>query len=84
MRQIVCFALNLYWFVLLVRIVMSWFPIEPGGMAERAYGVLYALTEPVLRPVRNMFRPVRAGGAAIDLSPIVVFLVIMVLQRIFC
>ncbi len=82
--QIICLALNLYWFILLVRIVMSWFPIEPGGLAERVYGVLYALTEPVLSPIRGLFRPVRAGGAAIDLSPIVVFVIIMVLQRLFC
>jgi YggT family protein len=36
---------------------------------------LAAVTEPVLRPIRRILPPVRAGGMAIDLSILVVILV---------
>ena len=69
---------------LVARALLSWFPAEPG---TGLYGVVRALdriTEPVLRPVRRLLPPVRAGGMAIDLSIIIVILVleIVVIQII--
>jgi YggT family protein len=55
----------------------------PSGTAMvRTYGILYDLTEPVLRPVRRLIPPLRIGVAALDLSPIIVFALIFVLQRL--
>lgn len=48
------------------------------------FGVLYELTEPVLRVARPLIPPVRMGGAALDLSPLLVFFVLFALQRVFC
>ena len=48
----------------------------------RTYGILYDLTEPVLRPVRRLIPPLKVGVAALDLSPIIVFALIFVLQRL--
>lgn len=84
MVGVICYLLQLYVLVLLVRIVMSWFPLQPGGAGERVYEVLFALTEPVLRPFRGIFGPLRVGGVGLDLSPIAVFVLIMVIQRIIC
>jgi uncharacterized protein YggT (Ycf19 family) len=42
------------------------------------------LTEPVLAPIRAALPPVRMGVAALDLSPIVVFLVGTLLARAIC
>jgi YggT family protein len=69
---------------LVVRALLSWFPAEPG---TGLYGVVRALdrfTEPVLRPIRRLLPPVRAGGMAIDLSIIIAILVleIVVIQII--
>ena len=36
--------------------------------------------EPVLRPLRNMIPPVRAGGVGLDLSIIVAFVILAVLR----
>ncbi len=61
---------------LVVRALLSWFPAEPG---TTLYGVVRALdrfTEPVLRPIRRLLPPVRAGGMAIDLSIIIAILVL--------
>ena len=41
--------------------------------------VLSAVTEPVLRPLRRLLPPVRAGGASIDLSIMVVILVAQII-----
>ena len=38
----------------------------------------------MLGPVRAMLPPVRMGAMGLDLSPIVVFLVGILLQRIIC
>jgi uncharacterized protein YggT (Ycf19 family) len=38
----------------------------------------------VLRPLRNLIPPIRMGAMALDLSPIVVFVILGVLQRALC
>jgi YggT family protein len=70
----ICTLLQLYLLVVFVRILMSWFPIAPGGGAERVYGVLYGLTEPILGPLRRTIPPVRLGMSALDLSPLIVLI----------
>jgi YggT family protein len=74
----------LYWVVLFVRILMSWFPITPGSPIESVHSVLFALTEPVLAPVRRMVPPVRLGMSAIDLSAIIVLIGLQILRGVLC
>lgn len=54
---------------------MSWFSPSPYNPIVK---VVYAVTEPVLAPVRRILPPM--GG--MDLSPIVVFFILMFLQRL--
>ena len=42
---------------------------------------LYAVTEPVLAPLRAVLPPMRMGGMGLDLSPMLVMLVIIVLLQ---
>jgi YggT family protein len=66
-------AVELYlWFIMLPMALLSWFRVQPGTTLARVQIFLYRATEPVLRPVRRVIRPI--GG--IDLSFIVVFLVL--------
>jgi len=58
---------------------MSWVRIEPGTPVASIYSVVFNLTEPVLGPLRRAIPPVRMGMAALDLSPIIVFVVIRVI-----
>lgn len=71
---LICTVLQLYLLVIFARILMSWFPLTPGGAAEQVYGVLHGLTEPVLGPLRRVIPPVRLGMSALDLSPLIVFI----------
>lgn len=82
--RVVCVLLILFWIVLIVRILSSWFPPPRSPGARRAYELLYTITEPVLRPLRGMLPPLRLGAVALDLSPIIVFIAIGILQRVLC
>ncbi len=81
---IVCSLIQLYVLLLVVRVVMSWFPISPNGPAETVAGFLYMVTDPVLVPLRRLLPPVRMGAMALDLSPIVAFFGLTVLRSILC
>lgn len=68
--------IQLYSFVLLARIILSW--ISNVDRTNQIVHFLYQITEPVLEPVRRVIP--RLG--MIDISPIVVFIVLNILQRI--
>lgn len=73
--RILATILSLYWYVILARVLMSWFNPSPNNPIADA---IYRLTEPVLAPIRRILPPM--GG--FDLSPLVVFFILMFLQRI--
>jgi YggT family protein len=73
---------QLYILVLFVRIIMSWFPLNPWSRGARMVNVLVKVTDPVLVPVRKLLPPMHLGGMAIDLSPIIVFVVLEILLSI--
>lgn len=66
---------ELYVILLIARALLSWFPAHPGSTVDRIVRVLDLVTEPVLRPIRRVLPPVRAGGMGIDLSIMIVILV---------
>lgn len=68
-------ALTFYMWVLIVRALLSWVNPDPYNPIVQ---FLYKVTEPVLHPVRRVIGGYRLG---IDLSPLVVILVIVFLQR---
>jgi YggT family protein len=70
--------LQLFLLALLARIILSWFP-STGGALDGVQRVLFRITEPVLAPVRAILPPVRLGAMALDLSPIVVFILLQLL-----
>ena len=67
--ELLCRALDLYLIAVFARIILSWFPIRPGTAMAQVFSVLYAITEPVLGPVRRAIPPI---GGGLDISPIVV------------
>jgi YggT family protein len=59
---------------ILIRVLLSWFPVDPSNPIIR---VLYEVTEPVLMPFRRVIP--RIG--MLDLSPLAALLVIQFLQQ---
>jgi YggT family protein len=84
LSDLACNLLTLYWLVLLARVISSWFPPPQSPAGRQAISVLWTLTEPVIRPFRGLFPPVRMGGAALDLSVFAPFIAIMILRAIIC
>lgn len=83
-QVVICYALQLYWFVLIVRIVLSYVPALPEPLRPVA-GFVRALTDPLLLPLRNAVPPLRLGGGmALDLSPIILFFAIFIVQGLLC
>ncbi len=83
MPGVLCLLLQIYWFVLLAHVIFSWVPRPPEPLLPFVSGVR-RLVEPVAAPVRRVLPPVRLGGVALDLSIIVVFFGVIILQRIVC
>lgn len=83
MLAIVCLLLNLYIYVLIARIILSWVPALPEPLVPIARG-LRAVTDPILTPVRGLLPPLRVGPAALDLSPILVFLTLSLIISFLC
>jgi YggT family protein len=74
-KSILVGLVEAYVVVLIVRALLSWLPVRPGSPLIPVLRVLDAITEPVLRPIRRILPPIRAGGAAIDLSILLVILI---------
>ncbi|MDX1692101.1 MAG: YggT family protein [Acidimicrobiia bacterium] len=73
--------IDLYVLVLIARIILEWIPISYGHPLERVKRGLRAVTDPVLIPLRRVIPPIRAGGMAIDLSPLILIIGLQLLSR---
>ena len=82
-QGLVCLLLNLYFIVLLLRFVLFYVPALPEPLQPVARGVR-ALTDPLLLPLRAALPPLRIGGMALDLSLIVLFFGVNILQSLLC
>ena len=81
---IICSLISLYVLIIFVRIVLSWFPIDPDGPIATFHGLLHLLTEPILGPLRRVLPTVPIGSIRLDLSPIVVLFGAQILRGIIC
>lgn len=64
----------LYW-LLFARIIISWLPVDPYHSIVQ---FLHQVTEPLLAPLRRL--PLRVG--MLDLSPLVAFLALSLINRV--
>jgi len=74
--MLIFYTLELFKWLIVARAVASWF-VAPHSR-HPAIELLRRITDPVLRPIAAALPPM--GG--VDLSPVVAFLVIAVLQRL--
>lgn len=80
---VLCWLLGAYLLVLLAHVILSWVPRPPEPLGPIVVGVR-TLTEPVLSPLRRVVPPVQLGGAALDLSILIVFFVLILLRSALC
>jgi len=84
--RLLCVVATVYSLILFAKVILSWVTMF-GGRSPRS-GILRALieliddvTEPVLRPLRNLIPPVRMGAVGLDLSIILLFVILIVLRQ---
>ena len=77
MKTVLCQLVLLFEVALFARVILSWFPLQRGGVMAKVNGFLVRITDPVLEPVRRALP--RMG--MFDLSPILVFLVLEIVVR---
>lgn len=77
--QVLAQLVNLLTVLLIVRIVMSW--ISPMGAysPNPLMKILFNITEPVMAPFRRIIPPI--GG--LDLSPMLLFIALNMVQALF-
>jgi YggT family protein len=81
--DIVLIVLDLYIWLLIAAAILSWliaFNVvnTRNQFVSSVADFLYRITEPLLRPIRNILPDL--GG--LDISPIILILVIMLIQRV--
>ena len=74
-------VLDIYKWIVIAAVIVSWLTAfnvinQYNNFVRSLLRMLYALTEPVFRPIRKIIPPM--GG--FDLSPIIVFVIIWFLQ----
>lgn len=67
----------LQWIAALGR--LSW-----GHPVRKVLDALNRVIDPVLRPIRRVLPPLRFGGAALDLSPIILLVGLQIIARFVC
>jgi YggT family protein len=81
--DVILIALDLYMWIVIAAAIFSWLVafhvVNTRNQAIAMVGeFLYRITEPALRPIRNLLP--NLGG--IDISPVILFLIIILIQRV--
>ena len=81
--EVIDIALSLYMWIVIIMAIFSWLVafnvVNTRNPAVAMIGdFLYRITEPALRPLRSVLP--NLGG--IDISPVVLFLIIIFIQRV--
>lgn len=74
-------VIYLYIWVLIISALLSWFPTtNQSGALAGTKRVLARLTEPVLRPIRQIMPRPKIGGVGIDFSVLIAVIVLEVIN----
>ncbi|MCL2315492.1 MAG: YggT family protein [Actinomycetia bacterium] len=85
--EVLLWAVQIYFLVLLARAAISWILMLAPGFRPRGpllvlFEVIYSLTDPPLRWLHRWVKPVRLGTLSLDLAFIVLWVALLVLQRV--
>ncbi|MGZ4105079.1 MAG: YggT family protein [Actinomycetota bacterium] len=82
-RDILYLILTIFFYFLIAAVVLSWIQAftRPPEWMYPIIRAVNAVTEPVLRPFRQIIPPIRIGAGAIDVSILLVFLIVALLRQ---
>lgn len=78
---------QVFWYMLLARIVVEMVASFSRGWSPRGFFAvvlewLFTITDPPVKALRKVIKPVRLGQISLDLSVLVLFVIIIVIQVI--
>ncbi len=86
-RGVLNLVLYVYLLVLFGRLILDWIQVfarewRPRGVILLVAEAIYSLTDPPLRALRKVFKPLRIGGVAIDIAFLILILAVYILLGI--
>ncbi len=79
--EIIIWVLNFYIAIMIVRIIVDWIPARWPVWLRPVLLFIRQITEPLLSPLRRVIPLVHLGGGmALDLSPTVLIVVLVVVR----
>lgn len=79
--------IDIFRLVLLARIILDWVralnpAFSPKGIFLILAELTYTLTDWIIKPLSKIIKPIRLGGGYLDLSIMVLFILLIVLDRL--
>jgi YggT family protein len=78
--KIICDLLQLYILLLIIRAILSFFPVRPDSGLVPVIRTLDIVIDPVLMPLRRIIPP----AGMFDLSYLALFIIVEVVQSALC
>ena len=79
MINLLIWLLTIYFYAVFAWVILSWVKVSSTHPLGRIQVFLDRIIYPVVLPIRRVVPPIRIGGGALDLSPIIVLIGIQIL-----
>ena len=79
MGDLLVTVLTIYFYAVFAWVILSWVRVSSTHPLGRIQVFLDRIIYPVVLPIRRVIPPIRIGGGALDLSPIVLLIAIQIL-----
>ncbi|MCI8366597.1 MAG: YggT family protein [Eggerthellaceae bacterium] len=70
---------DLYSMIIFVYVLMSWLPVNNGGLLTDIYSVLGKICDPYLNLFKKLIPPL---GGMVDVTPIIALIVLQLIARL--
>lgn len=77
--DLIVLVLTLYFYAVFAWVILSWIPVSVTHPLARIQAFLDRIIYPVVLPIRRVVPPIRIGGGALDLSPIILLIGIQII-----
>ncbi|MGD2061580.1 MAG: YggT family protein [Acidimicrobiia bacterium] len=82
MVDLIVTLLTIYFYAVFAWVILSWIRVSSTHPLGRVQTFLDRIIYPLILPIRRVIPPIRLGGGALDLSPIVLLIAIQIIISI--
>jgi len=81
-RSLLVTLLTIYFYAIFAWVILSWIRVSSTHPLGKIQMFLDRIIYPVILPIRRVVPPIRIGGGALDLSPIILLIGLQILIRV--